>query len=308
MATAMEGQGQAAARAQGHAHPRADAHSRAHAGCASGALAADARLRIDRSRRIALAALGVAALAWLALYLWSVSRYADWLDHGGWLSLGLAQSLCLWTGEAGAAGVAIGIAAWMLMLAAMMLPTATPLLALVDRAAVRAGRRGPRPVLAAVAGYLALWLGFGLAAHGLDAGLQAIVARTPWLLVHGWSVGAGVIALAGLYQLSPLKESCRSACHAPLREAAMLDAAAMTGRSLDAAAFRAGLAHGVACIGCCWALMLLMFVVGMSNLAWMLALAAVMAVEKNFAIGARLGAPLGVALLLASAVIAGAHL
>ncbi len=279
-----------------------------HSGCASGALDAGALQRAGRSRRIALLALGAAALSWTVLYLWSVSAYADWLDHGSWLTLGLGQSLCLWTGDAGWTGIAVGLAAWMLMLAAMMLPTATPLLVLVGDAAAKAERSPMAAVMAAIGGYVALWLTFGMAAHGLDAGLQAIVAQTPWLLVHGWSIGAGVIALAGLYQLSPLKESCRAACHAPIREAALLHKAANTGQSLMRGAFRAGLSHGVACIGCCWALMLLMFVVGMSNLAWMLGLTAIMAVEKNFAIGARLTTPIGVALLAVSATIVGAHL
>lgn len=297
MATAMGGEicGRAAARAD------------AHAGCAAALLQPSEDRRAQSRRRLALVLLGIAALAWLALYLWSVSAHADWIDHGGWLALGLTQSLCLWTGEAGMLGVAIGMGAWLLMLAAMMLPTIAPLLALVERAASDRPDR-LRVIGAAGGGYLLVWTAFGLAAHGLDAALQEGVASAPALQAQGWIVGAAVIAMAGLYQFSALKESCRAACHAPLREAAMLAAAHETARPLAFAAFRAGLSHGRACIGCCWALMLLMFVVGMSNLAWMLGLAAVMAVEKNFAIGARLGAPIGLALLGVSAMIVGANL
>jgi predicted metal-binding membrane protein len=106
-------------------------------------------------------------------------------------------------------------------------------------------------------------------------------------------VGAAVLAAAGLFQWSALKYRCLDQCRTPF----VFVGARWHGTSPASDAFRIGLDHGIFCVGCCWALMLLMFVVGTGNVGWMLALAAVMAAEKNFPGGRRLRTPLGLGLI-----------
>ena len=188
------------------------------------------------------------------------------------------------------------------MLAAMMLPTTLPLLQRFDRLAAA---RGDRIELIAllIVGYLLVWLGFGVAAHLLDSGLHAMVQRSDWLTFNAWVLGASVLAIAGLFQFSRLKYHCLDKCRTPL-SFIMQHWHGITPR-LDA--FLLGTHHGVFCVGCCWAIMLLMFVVGTGSVGWMLVLAAVMAIEKNAPWGRRLSAPLGVGLLLWSGVVIAQH-
>ena len=104
-------------------------------------------------------------------------------------------------------------------------------------------------------------------------------------------VGAGVLAAAGLFQWSALKYRCLDQCRSPFG----FVSSRWHGRSPAREAFRIGVDHGLFCVGCCWALMLMMFVVGTGSIGWMLALAAVMAAEKNLSWGRRLATPVGVA-------------
>ena len=120
---------------------------------------------------------------------------------------------------------------------------------------------------------------------------------------HAWVIGAAVLAGAGAFQFSALKYRCLEQCHTPFA----FVAARWHGRAPAREAFRLGLDHGLFCIGCCWALMLLMFVVGTGSLALMLVLALVMAAEKNLPWGRRLRVPLGVALLAGAAAVVAAN-
>jgi predicted metal-binding membrane protein len=189
------------------------------------------------------------------------------------------------------------------MVAAMMLPTTFPLLAVYSRITQR---RADRSLLIGlvVAGYLSAWAGFGLAAHAADLALHRLVLAPPWLTFNGWTIGAVVIAAAGLFQFSPLKFRCLEKCRTTLS----FVIEHWRGREERRQAFRLGWRHGVFCVGCCWALMLLMFLVGTGSVGWMLQLGAVMAVEKNMAWGRRLTKPLGLALIGWSFVIVGWHL
>jgi len=155
-----------------------------------------------------------------------------------------------------------------------------------------------------IAGYLLVWAGFGVAAHLLDAGLHAMVPQSPWLMLNGWAIGAMVLAGAGLFQFSRLKYHCLDKCRTPYGFIVQHWHGPQPWRS----AFQLGFDHGLYCVGCCWAIMLLMFVVGMGNVGWMLGLGAVMAVEKNMPWGHRLSRPLGGALLAAAVLVAGANL
>ena len=104
-----------------------------------------------------------------------------------------------------------------------------------------------------------------------------------------WVSGAVILTIAGLYQFSSLKYACLDKCRSPLS----FITSRWQGRNESAQSLRIGVEHGLFCVGCCWSLMALMFLVGTGNLIWMLLLGAVMALEKNLPWGHRLSAPLG---------------
>jgi predicted metal-binding membrane protein len=232
-------------------------------------------------------------LAWLALAVWSASPWRRLLDHGGWSDLAWLAALCraVPAGEVMVPALAYAFA-WLLMIAAMMLPTTLPLLALFRRIVASRSDAGAL-VGCVVIGYAVAWLGFGVAAYGIDAAVRAAVAQSGWLVAHGWVVGSVVIAGAGAFQFSALKYRCLERCRTPFG----FVNAHWRGRHPHRESFALGLVHGLFCVGCCWALMLVTFVVGMGSIGWMLILAAAMAAEKNLPWGARLRTPLGVALL-----------
>ena len=242
-------------------------------------------------------------LAWAALWLWAASPYGRYLDHGDWLVDGPVAALCravpggaLWL------PAAIAAVAWALMTTAMMLPTALPLFGAFARVA---GGRPDRARLLALLGlgYLAAWAAFGLLVHALHSLLLAQADAVPGLAAHAWLIGAATIAGAGAFQFSRLKHRCLDKCRTPLS----FVIEHWRGRRQAWQAFALGAHHGLFCVGCCWALMLLMFIVGAGNLGWMLVLAVLMAVEKNFAWGRRISAPLGIALLGWAAVLLAMH-
>jgi predicted metal-binding membrane protein len=238
--------------------------------------------------------------AWLALWIWQESPYGRYLDHGRWTEIGLGASICSALPAAGwALPVALYVGGWLLMIAAMMLPTTLPLLDRFRRLVAARPERG-QLILLLIAGYLLAWLGFGVAAHLLDAGLNLAARQADWLVTHGWLVGALVLATAGLFQFTRLKYRCLDKCRTPFGFLAQH----WHGPAPRRSALLLGLHHGLFCVGCCWAIMLLMFVVGTGNLGWMLGLGALMALEKNAPWGRRMSQPLGGALLLAAGVIA----
>ena len=261
----------------------------------SGSLAGSLRRAAGSSHaRISLALIAtMIALAWLMLIAWSASPWRRWLDHGAWSDLAWLAALCraVPEGERVLPAFAYSLA-WVLMIAAMMLPTTLPLLALFRRII---GSRRDADVLvgAVVAGYALAWLAFGAVAYGADVAIREAAASSGWLVVHGWVVGSVVIAGAGAFQFSALKYRCLERCRTPFG----FINSHWHGRRPRAESFRLGLHHGIFCVGCCWALMLVTFVVGMGSIGWMLVLAAAMAAEKNLPWGARLRTPLGLALL-----------
>jgi predicted metal-binding membrane protein len=239
----------------------------------------------DRTLLIALLAM-LAATAWLVLWLWDASPYGRYLHHDAPSGLGTPLELGLF------------VIGWALMILAMMLPTAIPLLATFG-ALVGRRRRPGLLVGLVIAGYVVTWTAFGLAAWIGDRGVHATVEAVPWLAANPQFVLAATFTLAGLYQFSSLKYRCLDECRSPL--GFILNR--WQGRAERREAFRMGVAHGVFCVGCCWSLMLVMFAVGLGSLAWMLALGAITAVEKNVTWGRRLGRPLGVVLLLAGLAV-----
>ena len=241
------------------------------------------------------------AAAWASLWWWDRGPYARYLRHGDWSDAGPLGDLCAaLPAVAPLVPGALHVAAWLLMIAAMMLPTTLPLLEAFRRLTAA---RGDRNALLArvLLGYVAVWILFGVAVHLLDAGVHAVVARNPALTFHGWAIGAAVLALAGLYQFSALKYRCLDQCRSPLG----FITEAWRGVDARRESWRLGFRHGAFCVGCCWTLMLLMFAVGSGSVGWMLALGAVMATEKNLPWGRALARPLGAGLLLwATAIVA----
>ena len=268
------------------------------------ALAGPAPTGAGRHRRVFLPILAaLVALAWAALWAWARSPYARYLEHEDWTASGPAAFLCRSIpGGDVVVPLVLYAAAWILMTAAMMLPTTLPLFNTFDRLTAQRADHGRLLVLLGL-GYMAVWGAFGLLAHVLHSGVLALLARMPTLAWHGWLIGAAVIALAGAFQFSSLKHRCLEKCRTPLS----FVIEHWRGQAQARHAFALGAHHGLFCVGCCWALMLLMFAVGTGSLGWMLLLAAVMAIEKNFNWGRRLSAPLGVALLGWSAVLVATH-
>jgi predicted metal-binding membrane protein len=190
----------------------------------------------------------------------------------------------------------LALLAWQVMIAAMMLPSSLPLVRLYARASERAPRRR-RSMAAFIGGYALVWSAFGLAAFGADAGLHATVNASPWLERHDWWIGGSVLALAGAFQFTSLKDACLDKCRHPGQFMMRFYERGPRG------GFRLGARHGVFCVGCCWALMLVMFAAGVASLIWMALLTAVMIHEKTRPAGARTVPVTGVALLAAASVV-----
>ena len=245
-------------------------------------------------------ATGLVVLSWIVLLVWDASPYARYLNHGDWSEIGLGAAICVsMPGGAWLVPVLLYGGGWLLMSAAMMLPTTLPLIRRFDR---MISERSDRAVLHGllIAGYLLAWAGFGVAAHLLDRVLHVGLGGWVWLATHPWASGAVVLGVAGAFQFSRLKYRCLDQCRTPLG----FIMSHWHGPRPRHDAFSLGFAHGVWCIGCCWAVMLLMFVVGVGNVGWMLALGSLMAIEKNAAWGRRMSQPLGFALLAWAGVIA----
>lgn len=240
----------------------------------------------DDRRPFLVLLVALIAMTWLALGVWSASPYGRFLDHGVLHELEVTISGEYFT------FLLIFVAGWTLMTVAMMLPTSLPLITMFRR--LTSQRRDRLQLVALlIAGYLGVWVLFGAVAHFSDLLVHKASDRSAWLEHNAWVIGAGTITLAGLYQFTPLKYKCLDKCRSPLG----FITEHWRGSRERSHAFRLGMHHGLFCVGCCWSLMLLMFVVGVGNLAWMLALGAVMAVEKNMPWGKKISAPLGIALV-----------
>lgn len=234
---------------------------------------------------------GCTAAAWCVLLAWGWSPWARLLDHDGGADL------------VPPAAFALFLAAWALMLLAMMLPTTAMLVGFFDRLVEGRPDRG-RLKGALLGGYLAVWMGVGIGAYMVDEALHGLANGWPWLADRGWALVAAAVALAGLYQWSGYKERCLVRCRTP----AGAIMGAWRGRAPLAEAFRIGRTHAASCVGCCWALMLVMFAVGAGNLGWLLLLTVVMTAEKTTRWGRALTRPVGGALVVGALVMVAVNL
>ncbi len=179
-------------------------------------------------------------------------------------------------------GAGLWLGAWTVMMAAMMLPSAAPLVLLYGR------RSNTLDSTLLMSGYLLVWAGVGLAAYAVD-----LRVMDPEDTV----VGAVLIA-AGVYQLTPLKTACLKRCRNPLDFLVTHWHKGRTG------ALRLGAEHGAYCVGCCWGLMAVLVVAGAMGLVWVIAIAAAVAAEKLLPPGEWLGRASGVALVVGGVVVA----
>ena len=226
-------------------------------------------------------------LVWAIAAAWAVAVAAELSGRGRALHHdALAEGgLPAW------AALGLFLLAWQLMIVAMMLPSSLPLVRLFSRASANQ----PRPLRAKAAflgGYAAVWTGFGAAAFLGDLGIHQLVDRWSWLATRPWVLGGAVLLLAGVFQFSKLKDRCLTVCRHP---AGYL---LQHYRRGTGAALRLGAGHGVFCVGCCWALMLVAFAAGVANLWWMAALTAVMVFEKTGRGGQRGVRPIGLGLIV----------
>jgi predicted metal-binding membrane protein len=194
-------------------------------------------------------------------------------------------------------GFLLFITAWTGMSVAMMLPTTLPVLTVLHAFARERTDRWLLIVLAA-AGFLAAWMAVGAVLAPVVLGVQVIAIPPLEASVNRLAMPA-LLLVAGLFQFSALKYRCLEKCRSPLN----FVLSHWRGRRQRWHAFRLGWASGVFCVGCCWALMLLMLVSSVQHLAVMLVLGLIMAVEKNVRWGRRISAPVGIVLILCAGVV-----
>jgi predicted metal-binding membrane protein len=193
-------------------------------------------------------------------------------------------------------GAGLFLLTWVVMMVAMMFPATVPMV-LTHARVVRSRGEGSLPTVAFVLGYLVVWAAAGLVPLAIIqlAGSSVAAPLSGWLP----RVGGAVILLAGIYQLTPLKNVCLSHCRSPLGFILTHD----FGGGSPASA-RAGVSHGLYCLGCCWALMAVLAVLGLMNLVLMAAFAVIFFLEKNWSRGVMLSRVVGVAsVVLGLAVI-----
>jgi predicted metal-binding membrane protein len=193
----------------------------------------------------------VAVLAW-----WWTARQMRGMDSGPWTGLG---------------GFGWFVSVWLVMMAAMMFPSVAPTVALYSR---MTSRRSPLQPLAFATGYLVMWIAAGVASYALArAGGSLAGGVLAWRHGGRW-IAAAALGAAAVYEVTPLKDVCLGKCRSPL--GALLG----SWRGGVRGAFTMGTKNGGWCVGCCWALMLSLFALGIMSLFWMALVAALIAAEK----------------------------
>jgi len=189
----------------------------------------------------------------------------------------------------------IFLAGFQIMTVGMMLPSSMPMVSMMVHASRQ--QNHTRLIQAAfLAAYALVWTAFALAAFLGDTQIHRVVNSWPWLAQHSWLIGVATFALAGGFQFSPLKQSCLKQCRSPFSFFVRYYRKGVKG------AWHLGLRHGMFCLGCCWALMLVMFGLGVGSMVSMAALTGVMVVEKTYPSGQRLRPVIGIVLLLLAVV------
>ena len=255
-----------------------------------------------RSLLVSLVVLTGAAWALTLYHTLSMSMPMGIVVRGGMAAEGLGGMAMGGMSGAGwsLGGAVVFVAVWTVMMAAMMLPAAAPMIVIFASAQARRERDIAIPTWIFTSGYILVWLAAGLLVYilvqiGSDIATRlTLVDRASWAPV---ALGATVLA-AGLYQFTPIKRVCLIHCRSPFAFVAQ------HWRDGRAGALQMGLRHGAYCLGCCWALFAVMVAAGVMSLAWMLLLTLVVFVEKVLPHGRSAAAVIGVGLIILGLAIA----
>ena len=247
-----------------------------------------------RDRAIILAGLiGITGLAWAYMfYLAAQMGGASMSSEMGEMAMPQMQT---W----GIVDLVLMFVMWSVMMVAMMVPSAAPMI-LVFAKVERNNRNSQRPfapTAAFVFGYLVIWTAFSAVATLAQWGLHSAALLSPMMVSTSRVVGGGLLIAAGVFQWTPLKRACLVHCRSPLHFFMS------EWRDGTSGALKMGSHHGAFCVGCCWVLMALLFVVGVMNLLWVAALAAFVLIEKMVPRGEMVGRVAGVALVAAGVTI-----
>jgi predicted metal-binding membrane protein len=239
---------------------------------------------LPRERKLILSLLLILAAASWALLIWqSVAMNSQAMGMG--LTMGMSAVLF--------------IAIWAVMMIAMMFPTAAPMILMFTT--VYAGKRQQGqafvPTWVFVGAYLLVWTLFGVLAYPLALLAESLAGQSMWLMMNAPRIGGALLVVAGLYQLSPLKHMCLAKCRTPLQF--LLS----SWRDGYGGAFRMGFVHGAYCLGCCWFLFVLLFPLGIMNIAVMALLTALIYAEKSFSLGRQISQIAGVALIVYGVIV-----
>lgn len=228
----------------------------------------------------------------LALLLLSILAWITTVQQSGGMGVGMITMSMTMGQPLSIPGAALYIILWGVMMIAMMFPSLAPtaiLFATITRQKRQQGQSST-PAWLFVAGYTALWTLTGSAAYAGDITIQSLTDLFPALRANSSAIGGVTLVVAGLYQLTPLKDLCLSKCRSPL---GFLLNNWQDGRW---GAFNMGLLHGAYCLGCCWSLMAVLFVVGTMNLVWMAVLSLIIFLEKILTHGIAISKIAGVSL------------
>lgn len=196
-------------------------------------------------------------------------------------------------------GAPLFLAIWVAMMVAMMFPTAAPMILVFARVHAGKRQRGQPfvPTWIFVSSYLVVWTAFGALAYAVAVGAERLAEQSMWLMENAARFGGGVLVLAGLYQLSPLKYTCLSKCRTPL------DFIMGSWREGYSGSFRMGLEHGAYCLGCCWLLFVILFPLGVMNVAAMAVITFLVFAEKSLPLGRQAGWLAAAALVVYGALV-----
>jgi predicted metal-binding membrane protein len=234
-------------------------------------------MSLQREHRLFLALLLILAAASWVILIWQSSMMKS-------MGMGLTMGM----------GATLFLAIWVVMMIAMMFPTIVPM-NLVFARVQRERHSGRRPSVSTwifVGAYLLIWTLFGVVEYLGALTASGLAQQVPWIMMNAARIGGGILVLAGLYQLTPLKQVCLAKCCMPL------DFISGSWRDGYSGAFRMGLEHGIYCLGSNWLLFVLLFPLGIMNIVVMVVLTVLIFAEKMFPRGERIAQGVGLALIL----------
>jgi len=227
---------------------------------------------------------GITLLAWT--YLFSIAG-----DMSGMASMQMPT----WTAQY----FLMMFLMWAIMMIGMMLPSVTPTVLIYASVARKSAKQGTpvAPTGLFVSGYIAMWMGFSALATLAQWRLEQALLLSPMMVSKSTGLGALLLIVAGVYQWLPLKDKCLQKCRSPV------DFISTHWQTGTLGAFKMGLSHGGYCLGCCWALMSLLFVGGVMNLLWIAVITLFVLLEKVLPLGDKGGRVLGVLMIVTGAMI-----